>query len=161
MDCIGPPAGRNQHAEQREAPCSPSSQVRYTSHEVTAPRAAGPSGRTAHPHSPPQHLPHNPLPLQPRIPRSNIPPRPPIPIRSIPQIPLLPMQISMHPRPIAPLHILRHLVRLLPIPLRIPPKRKQSARKTRPIRSRKFLDSHSPPRRIALYSLLLFPTPCL
>ena len=153
---IGPPAGRNQHAEQREAQCSPFRRVRYTSHEVTAPRVAGPSGRTAHQHSPVQHLPHYPLPLQSRIPHRNPSPRPPIPISRIPQIPLLAMQISMHPSPIRPSNILRNLMRLLPIPLRIPPKRKQSPGKPRPIRSSKLLQSHS--------SLLptpysLFPTP--
>src|SRR5260370_225160 len=63
------------------------------------------------------------------------PPPPPIPIRSIPQIPLLPVQISMHPGPIHPRDILSHLMRLLPIPASIPPKRKQRTRKPSPIRS--------------------------
>ena len=47
-DSIGPPVGRDHaSAEQREAPKRSSPQDRYTHHEVVAPRAVGPSGRTS------------------------------------------------------------------------------------------------------------------
>ena len=43
----GPADGRrNLPSEQREAPCSPPRNDRYTHHEVVARRAGGPSGRT-------------------------------------------------------------------------------------------------------------------
>jgi hypothetical protein len=58
------------------------------------------------------------------------------------------MQISMHPSPIRSCNILRHLMRLLPIPLRIPPKRKQSPLKCRPS------EAANSSKVIALYSLL-------
>ena len=47
MDCFGPPVGRNHlSSDQREDHQSPSCKTRYTRHEVAAPRAVGPSGRT-------------------------------------------------------------------------------------------------------------------
>jgi hypothetical protein len=46
------------------------------------------------------------------------------------------MQISVHPSAIRPRNILRLRMRLLPVPLLIPPKRKQSPRKPAPSEAR-------------------------